>query len=66
MIVDDPAVFDNFVINNLGVTTQQTIDVTTNILESFGELLAVNDGDIDKSSRIPIQKKMPERLHIGS
>ena len=45
--MDDPAVFSDFVRNNLVVTTQWTIDVITNFLGYFGELLAVNDGDID-------------------
>ena len=45
--MDDPAVFSDFVRNNLVVTTQWTIDVITNVLGYFGELLAVNDGDID-------------------
>ena len=36
--MDDPA--------NLGVTIQRTINVITNSIESFRDLLAVNDGDI--------------------
>ena len=45
--MDDPAVFTKFVINTLRVTNQQKINVITNFVESFGKLLAVNDGDID-------------------
>ena len=45
--MDDPAVFTNFVRNTLGVTTQRKIHVMTNFVESFEELLAVNDVDID-------------------
>ena len=45
--MDDPAVFTNFVINTLTVTTQQKIDVIMNFVESFGDFIAVNDGDID-------------------
>ena len=44
---DDPAVFTNFMINTLGVTNHKIIDVIKNSVVSFGELLAVNDGDID-------------------
>ena len=47
MAVDDPAVFTDFVINTLEVTTQQTIDAIANFVESFGGLLAVNDSDIE-------------------
>ena len=36
-------VFTDFARNTLGVTTQQTIEVITNFVESFGGLLAVND-----------------------
>ena len=43
----DPEVFTNFLINTLGVTTQQIIDVITNFVEYFGALISVNDGDID-------------------
>ena len=42
--MDDPSVFTNVVRNILGVTTQLTIDVITKVLESFGDLLSVNDG----------------------
>ena len=45
--MDDPAVFTNFTRNTLGVTTQRTIDVITNVLESFGGSLSVNDAVID-------------------
>ena len=45
--MDDPAVFSYFTRNTLIVTTQQTIDIITNFVESFGDLLAVNDGDIE-------------------
>ena len=45
--MDDPAELTNFVINNLGVTTQQTTYVITKFVESFGYLLAVNYGDIN-------------------
>ena len=45
--MDDPEVFTNFVRNTLRVTTNQTIDLITNFMESFGGLLAVNDGVID-------------------
>ena len=44
---DDPAVFTNFVINTLGVTTRQKIDIIMNFVESFGELLVVSDGYLD-------------------
>ena len=47
MTIYDPAVFTNFVRKTLGVTNQQTIDVTMKFVESFGDLLDVNDGDID-------------------
>ena len=43
----DPEVSTDFLINTLGVSTQQTIYIITNFVESFGGLLAVNDGDID-------------------
>ena len=46
-MMDDSAVFTDFVTNTLGVTTQQTIGLIKNSVESFGDLLAVNDGDID-------------------
>ena len=52
--MDDTEVFTNFVRNTLWVTTQQTIVVITNFMESFGDLLAVNDGDIDTFSKLPI------------
>ena len=42
--MDDPSVFTNVARNILGVTTQLTIDVITKVLESFGDLLSVNDG----------------------
>ena len=45
--MDDPAVFTDFVRNTLGLTTQRTIDVITNVLEPFGDLLEMNDGYID-------------------
>ena len=45
--MDDTAVSTNFMINSLRVTTHQIIDVITNFVESFGDLLAVNDGHID-------------------
>ena len=32
---------------SFGVTTQQKIDVITNFVEYFGDLIAVNDRDID-------------------
>ena len=40
-------VFADYVRNTLGVTTQQTIDVITNLVESFRDLLDLNDGYID-------------------
>ena len=43
----DKAVFTRFLRNTLRVTTQQTIYIITSFVESFGDLLAVNDGDID-------------------
>ena len=43
----DLAVFTYFARNNLGVNNQQTIDVIMNFVESFGELIVMNDGDID-------------------
>ena len=33
--MDDPAVFADFVRNSRRVTTQQTIDIITNFVESF-------------------------------
>ena len=45
--MDDPAVFAYFVRNTLGDNMQQKINAITNFLESFGDLLAVNDGDIE-------------------
>ena len=45
--MEDPAVFINFTRNTLGVTTQKTINIIKNSVESFGELLAVSDGYID-------------------
>ena len=45
--MDDPAVFTNFVKITHGVTTQQTIDVNVNFVESFGGFIAFNFGDID-------------------
>ena len=45
--MDDPAIFTDFTVNTLRVTTQQKIDVITNFAVPFGDLLAVNDGDID-------------------
>ena len=60
--MDYPAELTNFVINNLGVTTQQTTYVITKFVESFGYLLAVNYGDINIFSRIPILRIMPEWL----
>ena len=57
--MDDPEVFSDFARNTLRVTTQRTIDVIKNFVESFGDLLAVNDGEIDNFSRIPILKIIP-------
>ena len=45
--MDDPELFTEFVRNTLKVTTQWTINVITNFVESFEDLLAVNDVDID-------------------
>ena len=45
--MDDPAVFTDFVRNTLGVTTKWTIDIIANLVESFGDLLTVNVGDIE-------------------
>ena len=45
--MDDPAVFTDFVINTLGFTTHQMIDVITNFVKSFWDLLAGKYGDID-------------------
>ena len=42
-----PEVFTNFLRNTLRFTTQKKIDITTNFVESFGDLISVNDGDID-------------------
>ena len=64
--MEDPAVFTNFVKNTLRVTTQQMIDGITNFVESFGELLAVNNGYIEPFSRIPILQIMEERLRRES
>ena len=60
--MDDPAVFTELARNNLRVTTQQTINVITIILESFGGLPSVNDVDIDTFPKIPIMQIMPEWL----
>ena len=57
--MDGPVVFTDFMRNTLRVTTQRTIDVIKNFVESFGDLLAVNDGEIDNFSRIPILKIIP-------
>ena len=46
--MDDPEVFTKLLMITLGVTTQQTIDVMTNFTEAFGDLLDLNDGDIEK------------------
>ena len=61
--MDDPAVFMGFVRNTLRVTTQRTIDLIKNFVESFGCLMVVYDGNIDTFSRIPILWVVPERLH---
>ena len=45
--MDDPEVFIDFVRNTLEVNTQRTIDVITKIVESSGNLLDVNDEDIE-------------------
>ena len=45
--MEDPAVFINFLRNNLGVTTQLTIYIIMNFVESFGDLLVLDYGDID-------------------
>ena len=45
--MDDTAVFYDSVINTLGFTTQRKIDEITNFVESFGEFIYVNDGDIE-------------------
>ena len=47
LMMDDPEIITNFLINTLGINTQKTIDLITNFVESFGVLLPVNDGDID-------------------
>ena len=46
VMMGDPAVFTNSVRNTIGVTTHQKVDVVKNFVESFGYLLAVNEGDI--------------------
>ena len=43
----DQAVFSDFAQNTPGVTTKQQIDVITNFVEFFGDLLDMNDGNID-------------------
>ena len=48
-MMDDPAVFTNFVRNTPRVTTQQIIDVITKFVEYFGDLITVNDIDINTS-----------------
>ena len=60
--MDDPAVFNNFIRNTLGVTNHQKIDVITNFVESFGGLLAANDGDIVTFSKITILRIIPGQL----
>ena len=45
-MMDDPAVFIDFLRNTLGFTTQGTIDVITKFVKSFGDFLDVNDGYI--------------------
>ena len=52
--IEDSAVFTNFVRNTLGVTTQITIYLIKNFVESFGELIAMNNVDINTFSRIII------------
>ena len=47
VMMDNPAVFTNFLRNTVGFTTQKTINVIANFIKYFGYLLAVNDGDID-------------------
>ena len=46
-MMDDPAVFNNFMRNTLAVTNQQKIDVIKNSVESFGKCLAVINVDIN-------------------
>ena len=45
--VDDPEVFTDFLRNTVRVTTQKTINVIMNFVESFGGSIEVNDEDID-------------------
>ena len=52
--MDGPVVFTDFMRNTLRVTTQRTIDVIMNFVESFADLLAVNDGYIDTFSKMHI------------
>ena len=47
VMMENPALFTNFMRNILGVTAHQTINIIKNSVESFGDLLAVNDRDID-------------------
>ena len=60
--MDDPAVFTDVVNYTLSVTTQRTIYIMTNLVESFGYLLTMNDEYIDTFSKIPIMQIMPERI----
>ena len=46
-MMDDLAVFTDFVRNALRVNNQQKIYVITNFVESFGYLIAVNDVNIE-------------------
>ena len=62
VMMDDPAVFTNFVRNTLEVSTQQKNYVITNFVKSFGYLIAANDGDIDNFSKIPILRIIPDQL----
>ena len=45
--MDDPVVFNHFIISTLGVTSQRVIDLIMNFVGSFGDLIAVNDVNID-------------------
>ena len=47
VMMDNPAVFTDLTRSTFGVTAQKSVDVITNIVEYFGDLLSVNDGDID-------------------
>ena len=47
VVMDNPAVLTDFARNTIGVTTKQLIEVIINVVESFRDLLYLNDDNID-------------------